>query len=227
MKLFNGDCLEVLKNFEDNSVDYTFTSPPYNIGRTRSNKSTQKAKYSHYDDNLKNYLDWSISVIDECLRVSKYHVFWNIQANYYNKKDVYRLIGHYADKLIQNFIWTKSASAYVPASEHYAISNAVEYILAISNTTRIKGNEINNVNHIHTEARPPRFKNHFAVMPIELSDHFIGNYTKLGETILDPFVGSGTTGISCKKYGREFIGIDLSQEYIDFARERITQTHTP
>ena len=57
----------------------------------------------------------------------------------------------------------------------------------------------------------------------EVADHFIGNYTKKGEVVLDPFVGSGTTGISCIKLKRNFVGIDISQGYIDFARERINE----
>jgi len=152
MKLINGHCLEALQNFEDQSIDYVFTSPPYNIKRSKNSKYN---KYEHFDDGIENYLEWSIKIIDELLRVTKNHVFWNIQANYYNKKDIYRLIGHYADVLIQNFIWTKSH--YVPASEHYAISNAVEYVLAFSNEKRIKGNEINNLNEdnktAHTEVK--------------------------------------------------------------------------
>lgn len=219
--LLNGDSLELLKEMQDDYVDYVFTSPPYNIGRNRSTLSNQKAKYDDFDDKNPKYFDWCTQIIDECLRVSSKHVFWVVQANYYNKKDIYKLIGHYADVLIQNFIWTKSH--YVPASEHYAISNAVEYVLAFSNEKRIKGNEINNLNHIHTTERPPRFKNHAAIMNQEVADHFIGNYTKKGEVVLDPFVGSGTTGISCIKLKRNFVGIDISQGYIDFARERINE----
>ena len=90
-KLYQGDCLEILKQFEDKSIDYVFTSPPYNIKRTKGNKY-HKYDFNKFQDNQKNYYEWSVSVIDELLRVTKNHIFWNVQANYYNKKDVHKLI---------------------------------------------------------------------------------------------------------------------------------------
>ena len=221
IQIINDDCLNALKNMPDNSVDYVITSPPYNIGRSRITKSGQKAKYEHFTDKNPNYLEWSIKVIDELLRVSKNHVFYNIQANWTNKKDVYKLIGNYADKLIQNFIWTKEHSS--PASANYAISNSVEYILGLSNQNRIKGNKIYSKNHIHTIKRPERIKGHNAVMNKEIADYFINNFTQENETILDPFLGSGTTGISCIENNRKFIGIELSSEYCETAEKRINE----
>tara|TARA_R110002020_G_scaffold214949_3_gene422113 strand:- start:1193 stop:1855 length:663 start_codon:yes stop_codon:yes gene_type:complete len=219
MKLYNGDCLEVMKELPDNSVDYVLTSPPYNIGRSRNTKSGQKAKYEHFIDKNPNYFEWTVSIIDELFRVTKKHIFYNIQANWTNKKDVYKLIGHYSDKLIQNFIWTKEHSS--PASAHYAITNSVEYILGLSNEKRIKGNQINSTNHIHTSTRTKGLKDHNAVMHIDISDYFIENFTKENEIVLDPFMGSGTTGLSCVKYNRQFIGIELVPEYYEGAKERI------
>jgi DNA modification methylase len=221
MNLYNGDCLEIMQDMPDNSVDYVLTSPPYNIGRSRNTKSKQKGKYEHFTDKRKDYLDWSIKVIDELLRITKNHIFYNIQANYYNKKDVYKLIGHYSDKLIQNFIWTKQVTS--PASQHYAITNSVEYILGLSNQTRIKGNKIYSTNHIHSSQRAKKNKSHNAVMPTEIADYFISNFTQEEETILDPFMGIGTTGISCVSMNRQFIGIELVKEYYKIAKERIDE----
>ena len=104
-KLYQGNCLEILKQFEDKSIDYVFTSPPYNIKRSKNNKYN---KYEYFDDGIDNYLDWSISIIDELLRVTKNHIFWNIQPNYYNKKDVYKLIGYYADIKLVNHTTSKA-----------------------------------------------------------------------------------------------------------------------
>ena len=221
IQLFNGDCLEVMQDMPDNCVDYVLTSPPYNIGRSRISKSGQKAKYEHFTDKNPNYLQWSIEIIDELFRVTRKHIFYNIQANWTNKRDVYKLIGNYSNNLIQNFIWTKENS--VPASEHYAITNSVEYILGLSNEKRIKGNKINSTNHIHTTQRPKRIKGHNAIMNKEISDYFILNFTQENETILDPFMGSGTTGISCIENNRSFIGIELIKEYYELSGHRIQE----
>ena len=143
MKLINADCLEY-----DNSVDYVFTSPPYNIKRSKNNKYN---KYEYFDDGIDNYYDWSIKIIDELLRVTKNHVFWNIQANYYNKKDVYKLIGHYADKIQQNFIWYKPDG--IPSSQKYYVSNFVEYIIGFTNQKYIKSNKHFITNHLEAKAK--------------------------------------------------------------------------
>jgi len=219
MNLFNGDCLEVLKTFEDNSVDCVFTSPPYNIKRTKGNKY-HKYDFDKFEDNKVNYLEWSIEVIDQLLRVSKTHVFWNIQANYYNKKDVHKLIGHYANKIQQNIIWHKPVN-YIPSSQHYYISNVYEYILGITNSKYIRSNEIFTKNHIDVPGYHKNRGKFNAVMHPDVADFIIDHFTQPNDIVLDPFMGSGTTGISCKKYGRDFIGIELVPEYYEGAKERI------
>jgi DNA modification methylase len=58
-------------------------------------------------------------------------------------------------------------------------------------------------------------------MKQEVADWFIYNFTVDGDIIFDPFMGLGTTGISCKKYNRDFIGIEKNKQYYDIAMERI------
>lgn len=217
MKLIKGNCLDVLKEFDDNSVDYVFTSPPYNIKRSKNNKYN---KYEHFDDGIENYLEWSIQVIDELLRVTKNHVFWNVQANYYNKKDVFKLIGHYADKIQQNFIWYKPDG--IPSSQKYYVSNFVEYIIGITNQKYIKSNKHFITNLLEASSKNQNTnRKHKAAMNIEVADFIIENFTKENEIILDPFMGTGTTGVSCLKNKRNFIGIEIAQEYYDYSIDRI------
>ena len=65
--LYNEDCLATMKRMPDGYVDYIITSPPYN--RKRNDK------YEDYDDNINDYFDWLVTIIDECLRVTKSNVF--------------------------------------------------------------------------------------------------------------------------------------------------------
>lgn len=90
-KIILGDCLEVMKTFKDKTVDYSFTSPPYN--RKRNDK------YENFIDVNKNWLELNINVLNELLRITKKHIFYNIQANFYNRNDVYKLIGYFNEKL--------------------------------------------------------------------------------------------------------------------------------
>jgi DNA modification methylase len=63
--------------------------------------------------------------------------------------------------------------------------------------------------------------NHVAVYPVELVKYFIKGSTKEGDVVLDPFMGTGTTGVAAKSLGRNWIGFDLQEEYIKVAKNRI------
>jgi site-specific DNA-methyltransferase (adenine-specific) len=63
--------------------------------------------------------------------------------------------------------------------------------------------------------------NHIAVYPVELVDYFIKGSTKPGDIVLDPFIGTGTTAVSCQKLGRNWIGFELQKNYVEFSNSRI------
>lgn len=208
--LINDDCFQALKGIDDKSVDYVLTSPPYN--RKRNDK------YSEYDDNMNDYYAFLLSITDVLLQKTRKHIFMNIQANYYNKQDVYKYIGHYANKIQNIIVWEKTNP--MPASGNN-ITNAYEYIIVLGNEP-LKSNGTYTKNHITTNICKNEFhKVHKAVMNQELSDWLIEKFTKEGDIILDPFMGTGTTGVSCKKYNRKFIGIELVEKYFKIAEERL------
>ena len=66
-------------------------------------------------------------------------------------------------------------------------------------------------------------KGHSAVYPEELADKCIINFSKKGDLVLDPFMGSGTTAISAKKHERNFLGFDINPDYVELANKRIKQ----
>jgi site-specific DNA-methyltransferase (adenine-specific) len=75
--------------------------------------------------------------------------------------------------------------------------------------------------YTHNTNNPDRTGEHPTEKPINLMAEIIKDFTNAGETILDPFMGSGTTGLACAKLGRKFIGIELSEKYFDLACRRI------
>ena len=77
-----------------------------------------------------------------------------------------------------------------------------------------------NVIHMATECSN---RNHSAVFPADLPTWFIKLFTKSGDIVLDPFVGSGTTAVACKHLKRNFIGIEISEKYCKIAEERLRQ----
>ncbi len=78
-----------------------------------------------------------------------------------------------------------------------------------------------NVIHMATECSN---KNHSATFPVDLPAWFIKLFTREGDVVLDPFVGSGTTALAAIQLGRRHVGIDINEEYVQLARKRITET---
>ena len=210
MVLLKGNCLELMKDFRDNSVDYSLTSPPYN--RKRNDK------YSKFDDINNDWLGMNIEVINQLLRITKNHVFYNLQTNCYNRKDVYNLIGRFSDKIQNIFIWEKSNP--MPAAGK-SITNAFEYFFILGETS-LKSNTTYTKNILTTSVNSNMPKDHKAVMKQEVADHFIDKFTKKYDLIFDPFMGLGTTGIACKKLDRNFTGIELVETYFNKAKENLT-----
>ena len=212
--LYNDDCNDVIDGFikEDRKVDTVFTSPPYN--RKRNDK------YKNYDDTLDDYYGFLINITDKLFNITNKYIIMNLQTNYYNKQDVYRYIGNYYNKIQQIVIWEKSNP--LPASGNN-ITNAYEYFIILGNTS-LKSNTTYTKNHITTSVNSETTtKIHKAVMKQEVSDWFIDKFTKDTDVILDPFMGLGTTGISCNKYQRDFIGIEINKEYFDIASNKLKQ----
>lgn len=79
-KIINADCMDIMKDIPDNSIDICFTSPPYNMGQSLSGGHKRK-KYNSHNDNMKyiDYVNWIFNTIDEMLRITKHHIFFNIQ----------------------------------------------------------------------------------------------------------------------------------------------------
>ena len=205
-KIIHNNCLEVLPKMQNKSVDYSFTSPPYN--RKRNDK------YLDFNDINSNWYEMNVEVINELLRITKNHVFYNIQANYYNRQDVYRLIGLFNKNILDIHIWEKSNP--MPASGN-SITNAVEYFLILGDKP-LKSNKTYTKNIITTSVNSNMPKEHKAVMKPEICEHFIKNFTQENDLILDCFFGIGTTGIICKKLNRKFIGIELEKSYYEMAK---------
>jgi len=211
-KIYHIDCFEGFKQMKDKSVTHTFTSPPYN--RKRNDK------YQHHNDIIDDYFGWLCNVIDECLRVSKGFVFFNIMKNYYNKQDVFKLIGKYSEQIVEIIIWEKTNP--LPASGK-SITNAYEFFIIFGNNA-LKSHTTYTKNIISTAVNSQMTKSHKAIMKQDVADWFIDKFTDANDLILDPFMGAGTTALSCKKLGRKYIGFELEKEYVELSEKRIYES---
>lgn len=236
--LFNEDCLSALKSIADRSVDLVLTSPPYNMNlRIRNGKYCSRqivkeltTKYANFDDNLPmgEYFEFNKNVINECLRVSDL-VFYNVQFLTGNKPALFKLIGHFHDKLKEFIIWDKCNAQ--PAIGKGVMNSQFEVLLVFQNSkpeSRAFDNcnfERGTLSNLWSIKRGKKLnKEHGAVFPDELAEKVILNFTDPGQIVLDPFMGTGTTGAVAKLHGRKFMGIELDADYFNFSAERILNT---
>ena len=209
--LKNIDCIEAMREMREGSVDYVLTSPPYN---RRTND-----KYNYYDDNKVDYFSFLCSSLDEMLRVSRKNVFLNIQKTSYNKSDVFHLLSKYSEEIYDVIIWEKSNPT---PTNRGVLTNAYEFIIVFGSSLEVKNPAIRNV--ITTSAYfNPYFKLHRALMHPRVADYIINNFTEEGDVILDPFAGLCTTALSCIDSKRDFIGFEISSEYVDLALKRLEE----
>lgn len=211
-KIYNMDCFVGLKDMEDKSVDYAFTSPPYN--RKRNDK------YSLYDDTVVDYVQFLVCVVEELRRISKKHVFLNIQTNFYNRSEVYKFIGLYSNKIQNIIVWEKSNP--MPASG-LNVTNAFEYFIVIGDEP-LKANHTYTKNHVTTAVNSKTtLKQHRAVMNYDVADWMFKSFIPKGSSVIDPFMGCGTTAVASLNNDCSFIGFEIVEEYCKIAEERIKE----
>lgn len=174
-EIIQGDCREILKQIPDGSIDCAFTSPPYN--------RTVGDKYKEYDDHQEDYLKFLIDTTDELLRITNDKVIVNIQQTYHNKVEVFKYIGHYADKIAGVVVWVKpNAQPSINVDEMTrSVTNAFEYFFIFTKDRRFRayGKE-NTLNYISTGVNPEHFEGHGAVMNYKVAHFFINKFTRGG-----------------------------------------------
>ena len=236
IKLIYGNCFDHMRRIGDQEIDCIITSPPYNMnlrimkGRYCSRQITKEltTKYSHYPDNLtmEQYEAFLGKLFRECIRVSKL-TFLNIQILTGNKRAVYKTIGKFADNIKEMIIWDKTMAQ--PAIRDSVLNSQFELVLVLSPPDDAMGRRfidgsfdrgtLNNLWEIKRGKKAS--KSHGASFPEELVEKILENFTRDGEMILDPMMGTGTTGVVCERMGRSFIGMELDIDYFNFAEERL------
>lgn len=210
-EIIEGDCVDVMRGMDDDSVDSIVTDPPYGIG----------FKYDKHKDDPKAYEDMMVSWIREAGRVVKpggCFFVWQAQKRVpdFHKwfPGKYRIVA-----ACKNFVQIYPGpvdTAFDPVVVWWK-EGGKPYKKGTASRDWFVADTTPSGRKRRGESGNP----HPCPRPIEHMDHVVDQWTPPGGVVLDPFCGSGTTGISCVKHGRDFIGIELSPEYADLARKRI------
>lgn len=226
-KFIRGDCLEVMKSIPDNTIDCVVTSPPYNMGKMHGyNWEHNKIDYGLHVDDMPEpkYQDWQKTVIRELVRIIKPDgsIFYNHKPRSRNHKLILPTEWTTEFDIRQVIIWNRNGAVN---RSPITFQQNTEWILWIKKTIPkfnpdyFKYGEVWNVSFTMNTDHPAPF-------PIEIPFRCIQATTSKNAIVLDPFSGSGTTAVACKKSGRNFIGIELNPEYIVMAERRLL-TYTP
>ena len=223
--LILGDCLTEMQKIPDKSIDLVLTDVPYNLGEVNPNLIKFKNRQNM---NKANVEEWNkefnpIAFLPETKRILKPNGNVFIYTSHRN-------FGDYFKWLDKNFarvffgVWHKTNP--VPQVRKVSFLSSLELFICAWNTPHkwnfTYQNEMHNFiespicsGNIRTE--------HPTQKPIVIMKHIIKKASNQGDTILDPFMGSGTTGVAAKELGRNFIGIEISPEYFKIAERRINQ----
>jgi modification methylase len=231
-KIICGDCLEVMKQIPDKSVDLVVTSPPYNKGSAdrkmnpaHDSWSRANIRYGEFDDNLpeKEYQEQQKIILRELARIIKPNgsIFYNHKARIKNHRVILPTEWLEEFNIRQVLIWDRTNTPVIDPVRWFPTT---EYIYWITKTNVQPKFYKRSKNQMEILRIPPKpMKDHPAPFPEELVETLIINTTDENDIILDPFLGSGTTAVACKHLKRNFIGIEISPKYCEISRQRLRQ----
>jgi site-specific DNA-methyltransferase (adenine-specific)/modification methylase len=193
--------------------------------RNKNHAKEFSTKYEDYSDDLsmEDYFQFQKEFISEALRVSDL-LFYNIQMVTGNKIALCRLLGEFSDKVKDIIIWDKIHGQ--PAMRDGVMNSRYEFIIVFDankaynrrfDVCNFDRGTFDNVLQIKRE----RNKDCKAAFPLSLASIIIDNFTNESDVVMDPFMGSGTTGVAAAALGRSFIGVELNEKLFNIAKERM------
>ena len=230
-KIHCGDAIDIMNSIPKGSVDLIVTSPPYNLRNSTGNglKNGSGGKWENakliegYDttnDDLPHdvYVEWQKKCLRAMMRLLPdngaifYNHKWRVQGGLLqNRHDI---VGEFPVRQI--IIWQRSGGINFNPGYFLPTYEVIYLICKPKFKLAPKANALGDVWNIPQDNKNP----HPAAFPVELAKRCIQSTT--AKIVLDPFIGSGTTAIAAETAGRDWIGIEISKQYVDEANDRIS-----
>lgn len=243
----NCDCLVGIKEIQDDFLDLVITSPPYNVDL--GNNKYHKSPYDLYNDNKEqqHYIMWLKEVFTELFKKLKkggrccINIGDGKNGAIPTSSDIIQFMKEIGYIPLTHIIWDKSqvcnrtswGSFKSPSCPSFP--TPFEHILVFCKQDKklqTKGkSDITKEEFIEWSLALWKFApetkqkkiGHNAMFPEELSKRCLKMFSWIGANVCDPFNGAGTTAVTCHKYGRNFIGFEISQEYCEITKKRLKQ----
>jgi len=226
--IYNECATETMKRMSDKFVDFTFTSPPYNVTNIIGNNK-KTSKYTTIEDNMSNdeYIEFHSKVISELLRVNKYYIFYNIQILSSNKIALLHIMNRFSSYIKDIIVWDKKHGA--PALIQGVLNSRFELIIAFGEPNtgrRFINSKINRDTPNVIEFNSLKYKNiysdiHNAVFSKYLVRKFMRTFGEENDIWYDPFGGTGTTAVAAIEEKKLYILSEIGTDYVDLSIKRI------
>ena len=212
IELHNEDCLEGMKRLADKSIDLIVTDPPFAVGLTSNG-----IRGTYEDLNLLRPF-WELC-LNEWRRVLKDGAQIYLHTDWRTYPFLYPILQKFfvpRNLIVWDYTWMKAGNFYRHTHEFiiFASNGAMARTFSPSETDiwRIKCINFTSPNKFHPSEKP-----------VELCEKMIRNSSREGDTVLDCFAGSGTTGVACVKLNRKFIGFEIDERFFTVAQKRIDE----
>jgi len=235
-KIFCGDALTILKSLPDEIIDVGVTSPPYNKGENKKGWLVTNVKYKGASDKLPEdlYQKNQVEVLDEIFRITKPggSFFYNHKIRWERGRLLHPMDWLRKTRWIirQEIIWDRMIAANIRGWRFWQVEERIYWLYKPRGNHYI-GEELKPKHALLTSIwrfPPERENSHPAPFPLALPLRCIYSVMdeKKGGLVIDPYCGSGTTLVAAKILGHNFIGIDISKEYVEFSEKRLRNYKT-
>lgn len=224
IELFNDDCLNIMKKLsnENKKFELILTDIPYNVSRKNNFHTVGRRgiDLGEWDKNF-NFLEWLDYVPNLITKNGSVLIFCSLQQISFIIEALEKLNFVFKDCIV----WLKSnpmprnvERRYVPSNEYvlwfvkkgakwtFNKPNEYKYLKQMIKNSKCSGNE-------RTE--------HITQKPLKVIEFLINLHSNENDTVFDPFMGSGTTGVACKNLNRSFIGVEIDEKYFGITKKRI------
>ncbi|MFA5780087.1 MAG: site-specific DNA-methyltransferase [Elusimicrobiota bacterium] len=247
-QLFHANCLNVLAEIEENSIDMIFADPPYFLSSgtfTCQNGRMVSVKKGDWDlsNGLRKNFDFHLEWIKACKRVLKPHGTIWISGTYHSIYQCGFALQLAGFRILNDIAWfkpnaspnlscrffTASHETLIWARKDSKAKHIFNYDLMKNkdwpeDQMKKKGLQMRSVWSINTpKGIEKKFGKHPTQKSFDLLKRIVLASTNKGDVILDPFTGSSTTGLAAYLYGRNFIGIDTEKQYLDLSIKRLEE----
>ena len=248
--IYNEDCFQTMCRMDENNIkiDTILCSPPYNMTH-RKGGFADTGRYDVYEDwkTEEDYLKWTVDLFNkfDLILNKQRSIIYNFSYSIENPSLPYKLVTEIVKNtsfdLVDTIIWKKKCGLPFPANGK-RLSRNWEYVFVFVRKDEVNTYENNRrvksvsektkqkyyeaiYNFVEAKNNDGKCPYNQATYSTELCDKLLDIYTQDNWIVYDPFMGSGTTAVSCKKRKLNYIGSEISSQQVEYANQRITQTN--